>query len=290
MALMSMTGYGVASGDSGYAVEIKSTNHKFLEIRTHLPSDLLTLEPRVAEFFRRRVKRGSLDVFITRSGQSASLRKPRLNLELAQRYVEIAAQVSEKTGATGDLPVAALLAMKDVVDFEITAEELDTVFNALVPSMGRAIEVFELMRAREGASIAEVLQRYLDRIAMNLAQVEADSPKALATQREKLRARLQQIKAEVQPDEYRLEQELLYFAEKSDISEEVERLRSHIGQFSPLFACKETCGKKMDFIIQEMNREANTIASKTQSTAVSHLVIEIKTDLDRMREQVQNVE
>ena len=290
MALMSMTGYGMAPAEAGYVVELKSTNHKFLEVRVHLPSDLLTLEPRIAEFFRKRVKRGSLDVFLARSGQSASLRKPRVNLELAQRYVEIAAQVSQQTGVGGELNVSALLAMKDVIDFEITAEELDAVYHALVPAMERSMEALEKMRAREGAATGEVLGRYLDRIAAHTATVEAESPKALATHREKLKARLAQLRLEAAPDEYRMQQELLYYAEKSDVSEELERLKSHFAQFRQLFGSDETCGKKMDFIIQEMNREANTIASKTQSTAVSHLVIEIKTDLDRMREQVQNVE
>lgn len=290
MALMSMTGYGMAAGDAGYAVEIKSTNHKFLEIRVHLPSDLLTLEPRIAEFFRKRVKRGSLDVFLARSGQSSSLRKPRLNLELAQRFVDIAGQLSRETGVRGEIDVAALLAMKDVIDFEITVEELDAVFTALVPGMERALDAFEKMRAREGASTAEVLGRYLDRIAAHAATVEAESPKALVAHKDKLKTRLSQLKLEAPADEFRMQQELLYYAEKSDISEELERLKSHFAQFRQLFGAGETCGKKMDFIIQEMNRETNTIASKTQSTAVSHLVIEIKTDLDRMREQVQNIE
>jgi len=242
------------------------------------------------EYLRKRLKRGSIDVFITRSGQAATLRKPRLNLDLARRYIEIAQTVREKTGAQGDLTVASLLGMKDVVDFEITIEELDAVFTTIAPALDRALEVFEQMRAREGAVIGEAIRRFLDRITGHLARVEEESPKALASHREKLRTRLAQVRSEVQPDEFRLEQELLYHAERSDISEEVDRLKSHIAQFAGLFTCGETCGKKMDFIIQEMNREANTIGSKAADAGLAREVVELKTAVERLREQVQNLE
>ncbi|MBI5526683.1 MAG: YicC family protein [Deltaproteobacteria bacterium] len=287
---MSMTGYGLARGDAGYVAELKAVNHKFLEIRVHLPIDLLALEPRITEFLRKRIKRGSLDVFVTRSGQTGSLRKPRLNMELAKRYIEIAGRLGEEAGLRNDLTAGALLALKDVVDYEVTVEDLDGVFTLLTPAVEKALLAFEQMRAKEGASIEESLRRYLDRIGEHVSAVAAEAPKALESHRERLKSRVSQVLGDIQPDSYRLEQEVLYHAERSDINEELERLASHLSQFGALFGCAETAGKKMDFIIQEMNREANTIASKTQSLPVSRLVIEIKTDLDRMREQVQNVE
>jgi uncharacterized protein (TIGR00255 family) len=290
MPLKSMTGYGLARTEAGYVAEIKAVNHKFLEIRVHLPLDLLALEPRIAEFLRKRVKRGSLDVFITRSGQTGSLRRPRLNVDLAKRYMEIAARLGEEAGIKNDLTAGALLALKDVVDYEVTVEELDGAFALLIPALEKALVSFEQMRAKEGASIEESLRRYLARTAENVSAIASEAPRALESHRERLKARVSQVLRDVQPDGYRLEQEILYHAERSDISEELDRLGSHLSQFDALFGCAETGGKKMDFIIQEMNREANTIASKTQSIPVSRLVIEIKTDLDRMREQVQNVE
>jgi uncharacterized protein (TIGR00255 family) len=291
MALFSMTGYG-SGGDrgNGYMAEIKSVNHKFLEIRIHLSSDLLPVEPMLLDYLRKRLHRGSVDVTVYKGVQAQSLRKPRLNLEMARAYARIADQAASETGAGGRLGLDTLLMMKDVVEFESAQEETEEVLARILAALDAAVTRWEEMRRREGEALEKVMSEQLAAVAASVADIEALAPDVVAVLREKMRARIAQVRPEKELDAHRLEQEVAYLADRCDITEELVRLKSHISQFGSLFSAPSSCGRKMDFMLQEMNREINTIGSKAQSLPISRLVIDIKAELDRMREQVQNVE
>jgi uncharacterized protein (TIGR00255 family) len=290
MALTSMTGYGMSGDKNSYTVEIKSVNHKYLEIRTHLPADLLSLEPRILEHMRKRVRRGSIDISVTRGNHAPSVRKPRLNLDAAKAYLDISGRISKETGMMANLDIGTLLSFKDVIDYETDQVETEAILAHVLSSTDDALKRFEEMKAREGAAITNVLQSYLASIESFLKVIEEEAKGSVEVYRERLKVRISQIKPEVEIDTRRLEQEIAFLAERSDITEEIERLKSHIGQFRSLFSSNSSCGKKMDFVLQEMNREINTIGSKSQSLPISHLVIDVKSELDKMREQVQNAE
>ena len=290
MAMMSMTGYGISSEGGVFVMEMKSVNHKYLDIRLRLPSELSPLEPRILEFLKKRMRRGSVDVTISRSPQAPVLRKPRLNREIAGCYLEILRELSEKLPKKGNFDAASMLSLKDIVEFESSEKDLESAFVSISVLAGQVLERYDDMRRTEGAAISVSLTDCLKKLESCVEKIAAESDKIVPQYREKLKGRINSLRIESQMDEGRLEQEIAIMADRCDITEELERLGSHISQFKNLLSGDESCGKKMDFVIQEMNRESNTIGSKAQFYPISSLVIEMKSQIEKMREQTVNLE
>ncbi|MFA6035241.1 MAG: YicC/YloC family endoribonuclease [Myxococcota bacterium] len=224
MTIKSMTGYGMASAGTGFTAEIKSVNHKFLEIRLHLPADLQPAEPMILEHMRRILKRGSVEVILSRCGDSTvSVRKPRLNRELAKRYIDMALELKKMSGDQGTVDLSTLLTMKDLIDYEVSESDVTEVMNAIRPALDAACGRYDEMRTREGEAVGAALLRFLDNIESKTAVIETEAPKSIVAYREKLASRIAQIRGDVQPDSYRLEQEVAYCAEKCDVAEEIDR-------------------------------------------------------------------
>lgn len=285
-----MTGYGISSEGGAFVMEMKSVNHKYLDIRLRLPSELSPLEPRIMEFLKKRIRRGSVDVTISRSPHTPVIRKPRLNREIAGFYLEMLEEISGKLPQKGLFDAASLLSLKDIVEFETAEKDLESAFLSISLLAEQVLEKYDNMRRTEGAATAFALTDCLKKLESCVKKISNESDKIIPIYREKLKSRINSLKIEAQVDQGRLEQEIAIMADRCDITEEIERMGSHISQFKELLSGEESCGKKMDFVIQEMNRESNTIGSKAQFYPISSLVIEMKSQIEKMREQTVNLE
>ncbi|MCF8720424.1 YicC/YloC family endoribonuclease [Nitrospina gracilis] len=292
--LKSMTGFGRSEKQSGAfscKAEIRSVNNRFIEANTRLPKHLSALELPLKKCIKARCARGTFDVFLTlerSEGEPADQRlKP--NIELASQYVEAARQLKSQFGLTGDLPIEALLNMRDILVAEPL--ELDPAQESVVmETVEDALTALIQMRAEEGANLEAELAQYIRRIGEHLETIKERQPMVLDAYRERLQDKIQALTTGQDLDETRLAQEVAIMADRSDISEEISRLQSHLGQFAELLGSKEPAGRKLEFITQEINRETNTIGSKSSDYPTSQAVIEIKSILEKIREQLQNIE
>lgn len=295
--IRSMTGFGRAGFEVGgllFEIEIRSVNNRYLDARAKLPRPLSSYEPVVKAAVQARLQRGKVDVTIVQSSSSVATMQLEVDRAAAQQYVLAAAELAENFDVSGSIDVATLLGMPGVTrmsDLEFVEEELD---RELETGVGRALDALDAMREREGEALASDFALRLGEISELVRQFESRSGEVLEAVREKLRRRTKQLEQETGLlDEARLHQEIVIAADRLDIAEELVRLRSHVDQFHAIVgeADRETpVGRRLDFLLQEMGREANTVGSKASDAPLAHLVVELKTELERLREQVQNVE
>lgn len=295
--IRSMTGFGRADFEVGgirFEIEIRSVNNRYLDARAKLPRPLSSYEPVVKAAVQARLQRGKVDVTIVQSSSSVATMQLEVDRAAAQQYVLAAAELAENFDVSGSIDVATLLGMPGVTrmsDLEFVEEELD---RELETGVGRALDALDAMREREGEALASDFALRLGEISELVRQFESRSGEVLEAVREKLRRRTKQLEQETGLlDEARLHQEIVIAADRLDIAEELVRLRSHVDQFHAIVgeADRETpVGRRLDFLLQEMGREANTVGSKASDAPLAHLVVELKTELERLREQVQNVE
>ena len=291
--LLSMTGYGSAVGPvEGLetTVELRSVNNRFLDCSVRLPRSLLFAETAVKEAVSAAVARGKVDVLITckasQSGDSVVL----VNRELAREYAEAISSIGAELGLSADMTAASIARMPDVLTVERRELDKDKASAALRELTARAAEDFNAMRAREGERLGRDMLQKLNTIEEYVTQVETRSPETVKEYRERLETRLREILEDRSIDEQRILTEAAIFADRVAVDEETVRLRSHIAQFHSMLAQGSPVGRKMDFLVQEFNREANTIGSKCSDAALSRVVVELKSEIEKVREQLQNVE
>jgi uncharacterized protein (TIGR00255 family) len=297
----SMTGYAQARAQgNGWTlrVSLKSVNHRFLDLRLRMPEGFDLFETRIRQLLRDRILRGHVDLTISCEAQDASAIQ--VNLPLVAAYLAAAEELRQKTRAATGMDVVGLLRLPGVIggagpaipDDEEKQEEL---WQHLSASLREALTRLDDMRRAEGAHLVEILRERIANIAAQAAQVQALTETLRPAFARRLAARLSEVLSGANIDPARLAQEAALLAEKSDISEELERLRSHLRQFTKLLDAAGEVGKKLDFLLQEMQREANTMLSKTpgvesEALAITGLALEIKSEIEKLREQVQNIE
>lgn len=291
--LRSMTGFGTGrgvAGDEEVVVEVKSVNHKFCEVKVRLPRELAALETALVRRIKDRVARGSLDVTVKRSSRGAVGLVPVVDAGLAKEYRRAFAELAAATGVPDTTTVKELAGLPNVLKLEEPAVDLAKVSTALDAAVDQSLSALEVMRTTEGRAIEKDLLARLEAVEKSVLEVEKLSPASVGDYQKRLTERIAELTQGMAVDAQRLAQEVAFFAERCDVAEELTRLKSHFEQFRALSAAPEPAGRKLDFLVQEMHREVNTTGSKSATAAISGLVVQLKAELERVREQVQNVE
>jgi uncharacterized protein (TIGR00255 family) len=287
-----MTGFGAgkgAAGDEEIAVEVRSVNHKYCEVKARLPRELGALEVEVGRAVKERLARGGVEVTARRAGNHGVV-TPRVDAHLAEAYARAFAELQARLSLPGSATLADVLAADGVIRLEERELDADAAREALLRGLERALDALVAMREREGAALARDLSARLDQVEAIVARVQARVPRSVEQHRARLEERIAELTRGIPLDPARLAQEVALFADRIDVTEEITRLGSHVAQVRGLLASGEPSGRKLDFIVQEMHREANTIGSKSQSAEIVSEVVALKAEIERMREQVQNVE
>lgn len=291
--IKSMTGYGkgqLVGSDAQYSVEIKTVNHRHIDVNVKCPRALLYLEREIKKNVSARLLRGKVDVFISRETTEDALLIPVLNEPLAAEYVKLFTQISNQYKLSSDIPVSLIAAQRDVIQLREVDMDEELVREQVQQAVSLAVDAAEKMRQQEGATLQDDIQMRLDLMETLLATIEARSPQVAIEWQQKLQGRLTRLLEDIEPDPQRIAQELAIFADRCDICEEVVRFKSHLQQFRQLFTSEEAVGRQMDFLLQELNRETNTMGSKSNDADLTRHVVMIKAELEKIREQVQNIE
>jgi uncharacterized protein (TIGR00255 family) len=294
--IRSMTGYGRAEailGGRKYVVEIKSLNHRYLELSLRIPANLLPLELEIKKKINEQLIRGRIDVTIRRETYSGieDTRLLEVNLPLVKNYYDLLIQLKDLFNLKEDITLDMMAGLKDVfIPLETLEDEITVLWEGLAGVLSNAIAALIDMRQKEGDVLGQDLKARLYLINEHLDEIDARAPRIVLEYQKRLVERIRELMDGMVIDESRLSQEVAIMAEKSDITEEIVRSGSHIKQFLEMLKSPEAIGRKVDFLIQEMNREVNTIGSKSSDAEVSCHVIEIKSELAKLREQVQNLE
>lgn len=291
--MKSMTGYGRGEAQSGqYRVnlEMRSVNHRYLEISLRLPKQLNMLEETLKKQAQAALSRGKVDIFLALEQPGGKKVELTLDKELAIAYHNSLKQVAELTKLPLVVKAQDLAAFPGVLVIDTAADDLEEITALANAALAEALTQLVEMREREGQSLTEDIAARTCRVRTLAEQIAASAPQLLTEQQQKLRRRVEELLGDVNVDEARFANEVAYLADKTDISEELTRLASHCSQAEAVFVLDEPVGRRLDFLLQEMNRESNTIGSKTNALAISNLVIEMKSELEKIREQVQNIE
>ena len=287
-----MTGYGKANllkEEREYQVEIKSVNHRYLDISVKMPRVLSYLEEAVKKEISSQVKRGKIDVFITFENNSTEGKEIKINTEIAKIYIDELKRLAKQENILANIEVTEISKFPDVLSIQNKQED-ETIQSELLETVSQATEKLVQMRATEGSKIAEDLLIRIQAIQEKVEEISSLSTGLIEEYVVKLESRIKEIARNQEMDEARLAQEVVIYADKCSVEEEITRLKSHILQFEKLLHTEESIGKKLDFIIQEMNRETNTIGSKANHLEITNNVIDVKTELENVREQIQNIE
>ena len=289
----SMTGFGkskIERNGREYGIEIKSVNHRYCDISVKLPRSISFYENEIKKFISTKVARGKIDVFVDFSDYTAEENSVIINKDLAKIYIKQLKELAEEEGLDANLRVIDISKMPDVLQLKSDNTENDEILKDLLDCLNEAVNNFVSMRASEGEKIKADLLRRLNNIRALVQEISQNTTGLMEEYVVKLRERIKEILKTDSVDEQRLAQETVIFADKSSIEEELTRLDSHIHQFDDIINSQGSIGKKLDFLVQEMNREANTIGSKSVKLEITNLVINIKTELEDIREQIQNIE
>lgn len=291
--MRSMTGYGKGTASSAgltVTAEIKTVNHKFFDWNMKMPKGFLFVEDDAKKAVAGAVSRGHVDLYLTVEKQTAKAGEYRADAALARMYVDSARQLSETLGVPFDITASSLMKNPDIVTLSETEIDDETVRKVTLEAVSEAVSALVAMREREGAALAADLSEKLASIEASLEEVKKEAPRAVAEYRRKLRARIDEALGQLPLDEARLATEVALFADKCAIDEEISRLGAHIAAMRALIASQGQVGRKLDFLVQEMNRETNTIGSKANDLAITERVLAMKNDIEKIREQAQNAE
>ncbi|MBQ4862673.1 YicC family protein [Pseudoalteromonas sp. MMG013] len=283
----SMTAYArrEVKGDWGTGVwEIRSVNQRYLETFIRAPEQFRGMEPVIRERLRKHLQRGKVEVYLKFTANPAHVGELSINETLAEQLINSAKWVQQQS--QGEINPVDILRWPGVM--EAQEVDLDTVNKALLAGFNELIEEFKAARGSEGDNLETMITTRLDGILEQVAIVETHMPEIAKWQREKLNAKLEDLKADI--DENRLEQELIYLAQKQDVAEELDRLKSHVKETHKIIKKGGACGRRLDFMMQEFNRESNTLASKSINTDITSAAVELKVLIEQMREQIQNIE
>ncbi len=291
--MKSMTGYGkgeIAEGGRTLAVELKSVNHRFLDLSIKQPKQFNFAEDSVRKTLQGAFSRGHIDVYITYEDKSSSKHQLALDKALAESYLQMARRLAVELGVPNDLTASALMKFGDVISEDKAEADEATLMALLNNALCAAVTALADMREREGELIKSDFDLRLSYIKALSAKVGERAPEVVAAYRDKLSERIKELLGDVALDEARLINEVAFFTDKANIDEEITRLSAHIKQFEGLIESVDPVGRKLDFLLQEMNREVNTMGSKANDTQLLSIVVELKTELEKMREQIQNIE
>lgn len=291
--IRSMTGYGRGEAvlhDRAITVEVRAVNNRYLDCAVKIPRVYVFAEEAIKARVQSQVGRGKLDVFVTIDASAADQVAVTLNRPVADGYYAALTQMKETYGLEEPVSLSLLSRFPDVFLVEKAQGDADVIEGDILQVLDQALADFNAMRAREGAKLAEDIRAKGETIAALVAQVEARSPETVAAYREKLRQKMQEVLESTQIDESRILTEAALFADKVAVDEETVRLRSHLAQLEEMLQAQGPIGRKLDFLIQEFNREANTIGSKCSDVDLARVVVDLKGEIEKIREQVQNIE
>ncbi len=291
--IKSMTGFGrceIADGERKFTVELKGVNHRYLDVNIRMPKKLNFFETAIRNLLKQYAQRGKVDIFITYEDLSEGQVSLKYNSSLAEEYLTYFKQIQESFGLDYDIRVSTLSRCPEVLTMEEQVVDEEELWNALEKALKGAFEQFRETRIVEGENLKKDIIDKLDELLELVAHIEKRSPEIIAEYRAKLEARVKELLEDAQIEEGRLATEVVLFADKICTDEETVRLKSHIEHMRDTLQMNEGIGRKLDFIAQEMNREANTILSKANDLEVSNYAIDLKTNIEKIREQIQNIE
>ncbi len=291
--IKSMTGFGAAeavAGPSRHAIEVRSVNHRFCEVLVRLPRDLAPFEERVKAAVQGRVLRGRVEVAIIREEQGKRTRTAKADLDLAGAYVKAINDLKQALSISGPFDLSMLLSLPDLIRIEEQKDDLDALWPALAGGLEAAMDRLVAMRETEGARLEADLRGRIGRLEGHIGAIDERAPAVAREYHERLTRRVQELAGGVAVEPGRLAAEVAMFADRADISEEITRFRGHLAQFRDTLEMPGAVGRTLEFIVQELGREANTIGSKANDLAITRLVIAVKGELESLREQIQNVE
>lgn len=291
--IQSMTGFGRCQktlGSRDITVEIKAVNHRYLEFSSRLPRSLGFIEDKLKAQVQSRIARGKVEVSVTVAEQKGSASRVTLNEGLALSYLEELRIFARKNGLTDDLTLSDFCRLPDLFTTRMAEVDEDALWRDISETADGALDSFIAMRRREGEKLSADLAAKLYNILTLVESVERRSPETVEAYRQRLYKKLGELLADRQIDDSRVLTEAALFADKVAVDEETVRLRSHIDQFRHILTLEEPVGRKLDFLVQEMNREANTIGSKAQDAEMARIVVELKSEIEKVREQIQNIE
>jgi uncharacterized protein (TIGR00255 family) len=292
--IISMTGFGRAEcqdADYSYKAEIRSVNNRFIDITTRLPKAFMGIELPLKKLIKSHCARGSINITVTiiNSNDTAGEWEIKPNLALATQYVKALKEIQTSLGLEGNIHLDSLVGFRDVMKVEPVS--VDTAKESLLFSMVEsAITSLKKMREEEGTYLKQDLVERINSIKKYLAQLERRQPEVIQEYKARLKEKIKLLNDGIDMDDTRLAEETAILADRCDITEEITRLSSHLNQFTKLFESTEPVGRKLEFITQEINREINTIGSKSNDTQLANMVIEMKSSLEKIREQLQNIE
>ncbi len=290
--IKSMTGYGrgnLEKEQRTYLVEIKSLNHKYSDITVKMPRTINYLEEKVKRQIQSKITRGKIEVFISFENNSIIGKEVKINKELAQIYIKELKQIATENNLDTNIPITEISKMPEVLNIQNNIDE-PLIWDELNNCIAIALDSFIEMRKEEGKRIEQDIEQRINNVEENVLKISKYSTGLVEEYIVKLESRIKELLNTNVVDKDRLAQEIVIYADKTSVEEELTRLKSHIMQFKKLLKEENAIGKKLDFLMQEMNRETNTIGSKTNNLNITNLVIEIKTQLEDIREQIQNIE
>ncbi len=291
--IKSMTGYGGAKGETeGFriTIELKSVNNRYLDTAVRLPRGFIFVEDAVKTAVGRHISRGKVDVFITVDSSAAEDTEIRINEPLLQNYLKVFDFLAETYGMPNDAGVMSVCRLPDVLTVEKKEADRQSLEQGLLAILEEALAEFDAMRLREGGKLRDdVLVRIVE-LGRLTGIVEAEAPRTLTDYRVRLEQKMQEVLGGAGVDESRILAEAAIYADRVAVDEETVRLRSHLSQLEGMINGDSPAGRKIDFLIQELNREANTIGSKCQSSGIAYVVVDMKSEIEKIREQIQNVE
>lgn len=291
--MKSMTGYGKYTATLGgreLTVEMKSVNNRYLEINMRLPKALSSLEEVVRSEIKKRLLRGSVDVYFNYSVVSDEAKNVVVDMALVKGYVTAAKNISETLGIENDFSVSDAFKIPEAVKVEAVEEDVEVLTSLMREAVGNACDQLAEMREKEGKGIKADLSHIAGNISAELDKVVLRAGDVVTEYAKKLRARIAELLGDVEIDENKLASEVAFFADKADINEEISRLKSHLVQFYDTLELDEQVGRKLDFLSQEMNREINTMGSKANDSFLTNCVLKMKNELEKIKEQIRNVE
>lgn len=291
--IKSMTGFGRSEqtiADREISVEIKSVNHRYFEFSCKTTRGYAFLEDKVKACIAKRISRGKVDVYVSVGTDDDQVSSVKINHGLARGYVNALQELSITYGLTDDTSVSSVARYTDIFSVHKTPEDEEAVWNAVEQVVNKALDKFISMRETEGERMSEDILNRSRAILEYVSAVEEQSPQTVIDYRNKLTERMNELLSGASVDEQRILTEAALFADKVAVAEETVRLRSHFAQLFKIMESNGPVGRKIDFILQEMNRETNTIGSKVQNAPLAHVVVDMKAELEKIREQVQNIE
>jgi len=291
--IKSMTGFGRGEvTENGYqaVVEIRSLNGRFCDVSVRLPRNLSELEPRITERVQARIVRGRVSVTVSWNDPEGEHRTFLFNADLARAYRDGLLDLQRQLNVPGEIDIRLLSGMPDVIAYEVEKVDIESAWAIMVKACDTALDQLEQMRQAEGATLSQYLIKRIGVLEKQIEEIQARAPRGVEHARDRLQKRLQELLHVEYVDEQRLAMEVALIAERSDVTEECERFRSHNTQFLEMLNNEKSAGRQLNFLLQEMNREANTIASKTNDADISHIAIRIKEEIEKLREQIQNIE